>query len=87
MLTGGGSGLDGMVGAIALGATRSSARSTGRARFPTSSTRRCRRWPGISEGEAEGLRQAFGIETIGDLADNPFVRAAVAIREMAKIAY
>jgi hypothetical protein len=41
---------------------------------------------GISEAEAEGLRQGFGIETIGDLADNPFVRAAVAIREMAKIA-
>ncbi|MEU7908934.1 hypothetical protein [Actinoplanes sp. NPDC049118] len=41
---------------------------------------------GISEAEAEGLRQAFGIETIGDLADNAFVRAAVAIRETAKIA-
>jgi hypothetical protein len=41
---------------------------------------------GIDEAEAEGLRQAFGIETIGDLADNTFVRAAVAIREMAKVA-
>jgi hypothetical protein len=41
---------------------------------------------GISDEEAEGLRLAFGIETIGDLADNEFVRAAVAIREMAKIA-
>jgi hypothetical protein len=41
---------------------------------------------GIDEAEAEGLRQAFGIQTIGDLADNPFVRAAVAIREMAKVA-
>lgn len=41
---------------------------------------------GVSEDEAEGLRQAFGIETIGDLADNQFVRAAVAIREMAKVA-
>lgn len=41
---------------------------------------------GVSEEEAEGLRLAFGIETIGDLADNAFVRAAVAIREMAKIA-
>jgi hypothetical protein len=41
---------------------------------------------GISEEEAEGLRLAFGIETIGDLADNAFVRAAVAIREMGKIA-
>jgi hypothetical protein len=41
---------------------------------------------GVDEAEAEGLRQAFGIETIGDLADNTFVRAAVAIREMAKVA-
>jgi hypothetical protein len=41
---------------------------------------------GIDEAEAEGLRQAFGIQTVGDLADNPFVRAAVAIREMAKVA-
>jgi hypothetical protein len=41
---------------------------------------------GVDEAEAEGLRQAFGIQTIGDLADNPFVRAAVAIREMAKVA-
>jgi hypothetical protein len=30
--------------------------------------------------------RAFGIETIGDLADNPLVRAALAIREMAKVA-
>jgi hypothetical protein len=41
---------------------------------------------GVDEAEAEGLRQAFGIETIGDLADNAFVRAAIAIREMAKVA-
>lgn len=41
---------------------------------------------GVSEEEAEGLRLAFGIVTIGDLADNTFVRAAVAIREMAKVA-
>jgi len=41
---------------------------------------------GIDAAEAEGLRQAFGIETVGDLADNAFVRAAVAIREMAKVA-
>jgi hypothetical protein len=40
---------------------------------------------GIDEAEAEGLRQAFGIVTIGDLADNAFVRAAVAIREIAKV--
>ena len=41
---------------------------------------------GVSDEEAEGLRLAFGIETIGDLADNTFVRAAVAIREMANVA-
>lgn len=41
---------------------------------------------GVDEGEAEGLRLAFGVVTIGDLADNVFVRAAVAIREMAKVA-
>ena len=41
---------------------------------------------GISAEQAEGLRLAFGIETIADLADNTFVRAAIAIREMAKVA-
>jgi hypothetical protein len=41
---------------------------------------------GIDEAQAEGLRLAFGIETIGDLADNTFVRAAVAIRAMADVA-
>lgn len=41
---------------------------------------------GVDEAQAEGLRQAFGIQTIGDLADNTFVRAAVAIREMARVA-
>jgi hypothetical protein len=41
---------------------------------------------GVSEEEAEGLRLAFGIVTIGDLADNQFIRAAVAIREMAAVA-
>jgi hypothetical protein len=41
---------------------------------------------GVSDEEAEGLRLAFGIETIGDLADNTFVRAAVAIRQMANVA-
>lgn len=41
---------------------------------------------GVSDEEAEGLRLAFGIETIGDLADNAFVRAAVAIRGMANVA-
>ncbi len=41
---------------------------------------------GVSDEEAEGLRLAFGIATIGDLTDNTFVRAAVAITEMAKVA-
>jgi hypothetical protein len=41
---------------------------------------------GVSDEEAEGLRLAFGINTIGDLAANTFVRAAVAIAEMAKVA-
>ena len=41
---------------------------------------------GVSEEEAAGLEQAFGIKTIGDLAGNTFVRAAVAITEMAKVA-
>jgi hypothetical protein len=41
---------------------------------------------GIDEAQAEGLRLAFGIETIADLADNTFVRTAIAIREMAKVA-
>lgn len=41
---------------------------------------------GVSEEEAAGLEQAFGIRTIGDLAANTFVRAAVAITELAKVA-
>jgi hypothetical protein len=41
---------------------------------------------GVSEAEAEGLRLAFGIETIADLAANTFVRAAVAIADMARVA-
>ena len=40
---------------------------------------------GIDEDQAAGLSQAFGINTIGDLADNTFVRAAIAIREMAEV--
>jgi hypothetical protein len=40
----------------------------------------------VTDADAEGLRLAFGITTIGDLADNAFVRAAVAIAEMAKVA-
>jgi hypothetical protein len=40
---------------------------------------------GIDEAEAAGLAEAFGIQTIGDLADNIFVRAAVAIRDLAAV--
>ncbi|GAB2575181.1 hypothetical protein Aab01nite_14710 [Paractinoplanes abujensis] len=38
---------------------------------------------GVSDEEAQGLSLAFGINTIADLAANPFIRAAVAIAEMA----
>ena len=41
---------------------------------------------GVSDEEAEGLRLAFGISTIGDLAANDFVRAAVAIARLAEVA-
>ncbi|MEV4347398.1 hypothetical protein AB0J83_23325 [Actinoplanes sp. NPDC049596] len=40
---------------------------------------------GVSEEEAQGLALAFGINTIGDLADNQFIRAAVAITALAKV--
>jgi hypothetical protein len=40
---------------------------------------------GIDEAEAAGLAEAFGIHTIGDLAENVFVRAAVAIRDLAVV--
>ncbi|GID28517.1 hypothetical protein [Paractinoplanes brasiliensis] len=39
---------------------------------------------GVSDEEAEGLRLAFGINTIADLAANPFIRAATAIARMAE---
>ncbi|MCY1139648.1 hypothetical protein OWR29_16735 [Actinoplanes sp. Pm04-4] len=41
---------------------------------------------GVSDEEAEGLRLAFGIATIGDLAANDFVRAATAIARLAEVA-
>ncbi|HET6480354.1 MAG TPA: hypothetical protein VFG35_10000 [Actinoplanes sp.] len=41
---------------------------------------------GVSDEEAEGLRLVFGITTIGDLAANDFVRAAVAIALLAESA-
>ncbi|MFC3736362.1 hypothetical protein [Paractinoplanes deccanensis] len=40
---------------------------------------------GVSEEEAQGLALAFGINTIGDLAENQFIRAAVAINALAKV--
>lgn len=41
---------------------------------------------GVSEADADGLQAAFNIKTVGDLAGNKFVRAAIAIVEMSKIA-
>lgn len=41
---------------------------------------------GVSEADAQGLEAAFDIKTVGDLANNQFIRAAIAIVEMAKVA-
>lgn len=41
---------------------------------------------GVSEADAEALKKAFNIKTIGDLASNKYVRAATAIAEIAGIA-
>ena len=38
---------------------------------------------GLSKGDAEALKQAFNIKTIGDLGRNKFVVAAVAIAALA----
>ena len=38
---------------------------------------------GLSKGDAEALKQAFNITTIGDLGRNKFVVAAVAIAALA----
>ncbi|GGK18634.1 hypothetical protein GCM10010124_09050 [Pilimelia terevasa] len=38
---------------------------------------------GVSSADAQALRQAFGIETIGDLGRNEYVRAAAAITALA----
>jgi predicted metalloprotease with PDZ domain len=40
---------------------------------------------GVSEANAEALKKAFNIKTIGDLAGNKYVRAATAIVEIASI--
>jgi hypothetical protein len=41
---------------------------------------------GVSDADAQGLELAFNIRTVGDLANNQFIRAALAIVEMAKVA-
>jgi hypothetical protein len=41
---------------------------------------------GVSEADAEALKKAFNIKTIGDLAGSKYVRAATAIVEIAGIA-
>lgn len=41
---------------------------------------------GVSDGDAELLRKAFNIKTIGDLAGNKYFRAATAIADIAAIA-
>lgn len=38
---------------------------------------------GVSEGDAEHLRQAFGIKTVRDLGTNKFFRWAQAITQLA----
>lgn len=41
---------------------------------------------GVSDADAEALKKAFNITTIGDLATNKYIRAATAIAEIAAIA-
>ncbi|MCT9934202.1 hypothetical protein N5079_28775 [Planotetraspora sp. A-T 1434] len=38
---------------------------------------------GVSEGDAELLKKAFNIKTVGDLGHNKFFRAATAIVDLA----
>lgn len=38
---------------------------------------------GVSEGDAELLKQAFNIKTIGDLGRNKYFRAAAALVDLA----
>lgn len=38
---------------------------------------------GISEADAEALKRAFGIRTVGDLGHNKYFRAAEAIVQLA----
>jgi len=39
--------------------------------------------PGVSEGDAKLLAEAFNIKTIGDLGRNKFFRAATALVDLA----
>lgn len=41
---------------------------------------------GVSDADAEALKKAFNIKTIGDLATNKYIRAATSIAEIAAIA-
>jgi hypothetical protein len=41
---------------------------------------------GVSDADADALKKAFNINTIGDLAGNKYVTAAQAISELARIA-
>nr|MBS0019873.1 hypothetical protein [Gammaproteobacteria bacterium] len=40
---------------------------------------------GVSEADAKNLQQAFGIKTIGDMANNKFFRWASAIAVLAEV--
>ena len=37
---------------------------------------------GVSTGDAEALKSAFGIKTVGDLGKNRYVKTAVALAEL-----
>jgi hypothetical protein len=39
---------------------------------------------GVSDADADALRKAFGIKTVGDLGHNKYFRAAVAIVSLAE---
>jgi hypothetical protein len=40
---------------------------------------------GVSAADAEALKKAFNIKTVGDLATNKYIRAAQAIVELSQI--
>ncbi len=37
---------------------------------------------GVSAGDAEALKSAFGIKTVGDLGKNRYIKTAVALAEL-----